>query len=113
MDDREYRERERYRREGVQNPAQARPVVRRSPRGYKRSDHRIWEDVCDALTDSDYIDPSDIEVRVEKGEVILSGEVNSRDEKRIAEDIAAFVRGVDDVRNEIRVRRAEEKKRAA
>src|SRR5262249_60892996 len=60
----------------------------RGPRGYHRSDERIREDVNDRLTDDWYIDASDIEVSVNNGMVTLSGRVNSREEKRRAEDFA-------------------------
>lgn len=75
----------------------------RGPRGYRRSDERIHDDVCDRLTEDSRIDAFDIEVRVQNGEVTLSGNVKSRDEKRRAEDVAAAVRGVNDVTNELRL----------
>lgn len=74
------------------------------PAGYSRSDERIKEDVSDALTDHDDIDASEIEVSVKNGEVTLSGSVDVRYMKRFAEDVAERVRGVRDVRNEIRVK---------
>lgn len=76
------------------------------PRGYRRSDVRINEDVCDALTDDRELDASDIEVRVESGEVTLAGTVTDRYSKRRAEDVAATVRGVWDVQNRLGIRRA-------
>lgn len=89
-------------RRGMMQQAQFRG---KGPRNYKRSDSRIMEDVYDALTYQDDLDATDVEVSVESGEVILRGEVNSRQEKRMAEDLAHNIRGVHDVRNEIRVRR--------
>src|SRR5690606_11858476 len=47
----------------------------RGPRGYKRSDDRIREEVCDCLTDDDRLDASNIEVTVKDSEVTLSGYV--------------------------------------
>jgi osmotically-inducible protein OsmY len=76
----------------------------RGPRNYKRSDSRIEEDINDYLTDNDYLDASDIFVEVSNGEVILSGTVDSRYAKRLAEDIAEDVSGVTNVENRIRVR---------
>ena len=76
----------------------------RGPKGYQRSDDRILEDVCDRLTYSD-VDASEIEVRVQNGEVTLSGSVNDRADKRRAEDVAEEVSGVRDVHNNIRVHR--------
>jgi osmotically-inducible protein OsmY len=75
----------------------------RGPKNYQRSDERIREDVCVRLTDHPEIDASEIEVRVDGGEVTLSGEVDSRPVKRIAEDVAHSVAGVRDVHNQLRV----------
>jgi hypothetical protein len=79
------------------------PYYGRGPRGYQRSDERIREDVCDRLTDAPDVDASDIDVHVAKCEVRLRGHVNTRTEKRRAEDIAEQISGVNDVHNEIRV----------
>lgn len=76
----------------------------RGPAGYNRSDDRIKEDVSDALTDHEDVDATEIEVTVKSGEVTLSGTVEARYMKRLAEDIAERVRGVRDVRNELRVK---------
>lgn len=76
----------------------------RGPRGYRRSDARIHEDVCDRLTDDDYLDATDIEVQVETGIVTLSGTAEDRRAKRWAEQLAERVVGVSDVINQIRVR---------
>jgi hypothetical protein len=73
------------------------------PRNYRRSDDRIREDVCELLTDDDEVDASDVEVNVSDGVVALSGTVGDRGAKRRAERIAESVRGVRDVRNELRL----------
>lgn len=75
----------------------------KGPRGYTRSDDRIREDINDRLSDDPFIDASDIDVKVESCNVILSGEVDSRDDKRRAEDLAERVSGVTNVENRIRV----------
>jgi osmotically-inducible protein OsmY len=75
----------------------------KGPRGYARSDERIREDVNDRLTDDWQVDASEIEVNVSNGEVTLSGTVNTRDEKRRAEDLAENVSGVRHVQNNLRV----------
>ncbi len=83
------------------------------PRGYQRSDERIFEDVNDRLTWHGELDATDIVVDVEDGVVTLAGEVNSRREKRIAEDTAESVPGVWDVDNRLRVKdrnRAEDRR---
>ena len=76
----------------------------RGPSDYRRNDERIREDVCDELTDDSHLDATHIQVKVENGEVTLTGTVTSREQKRRAEDIAEGARGVSDVRNELRVR---------
>ena len=76
----------------------------RGPRDYRRSDERIREDINDRLTDHAYLDAYDIEVMVSQGEVTLSGTVESRRDKRTAEDIADSVSGVKNVQNNLRVK---------
>jgi osmotically-inducible protein OsmY len=73
------------------------------PRGYRRSDSRIREDACEALTEDSYLDASNIDVSAQDGEITLSGTVTSRADKRRAEDLAEAIRGVRDVHNRIRV----------
>jgi hypothetical protein len=51
----------------------------------------------------DDVDASEIEVRVEKGEVTLVGTVQTRSMKHQAEDLAEAVPGVSDVHNQLRV----------
>jgi osmotically-inducible protein OsmY len=76
----------------------------RGPKNYRRSDDRIKEDVNDRLSDDYYIDASDVEVMVTSTEVTLTGTVNSREDKRRAEDIAESVSGVTNVENRLRVK---------
>jgi hypothetical protein len=76
----------------------------RGPRNYKRSDERIREDLNERLTRHPDLDATDIDVRVTNCQVILMGVVEDRRAKRLAEDIAEDVWGVDDVRNELKVR---------
>jgi len=80
----------------------------KGPKGYRRSDDRIQEDVNEALSQHSEIDASEIEVKVSNGEVTLSGTVTDRQSKRLAEDIAERCSGVQDVRNDIRVQRESE-----
>src|SRR5690606_37571196 len=75
----------------------------RGPRGYKRSDDRIREEVCDCLTDDDRLDATNIEVSVKDGEVTLTGYVTERQDKRWAESLAERVAGVKEVQNSLRV----------
>jgi hypothetical protein len=60
------------------------PFAGRGPKGYRRSDSRIREDVCDRLTDAPFLDASDIDVTVTDGEVTLSGTVHYREENAAA-----------------------------
>ncbi len=80
------------------------------PKGYRRSDQRIREDVCDRIAEDGWADASDVEIDVHEGEVTLSGTVHDRRDKRRIEDIADDVPGVRDIHNRIRVRRAEQRR---
>lgn len=81
----------------------------KGPRSYKRSDERILEDINDRLFLDPYIDASDIEVDIDKGDVILKGTVEDRIAKRCAEDIVETVPGVKNVENRLRVAKAGER----
>jgi osmotically-inducible protein OsmY len=75
----------------------------RGPKGYRRSDDRIREDVSDRLTDDPWLDASNIEVEVRECEVVLKGAVDSREDKRRAENLAEAISGVRNVQNHLRV----------
>lgn len=75
----------------------------RGPKGYRRRDERIHEDVCERLMHDRFIDASEIEVLVENGEVTLRGHVASRGLKYRVEDLAESVSGVAQVRNELKI----------
>ena len=75
----------------------------KGPKGYRRSDDRIKEDVCDALERHSEIDASEVEVDVAEGVVTLSGTVESRQIKRMAEDLIDGLTGVSEVKNDLRV----------
>jgi osmotically-inducible protein OsmY len=75
----------------------------RGPRNYTRADERIRDDVNDRLTDDGWLDATEIEIKVTSGEVILTGTVNSREDKRRAEDVVEAVSGVKHVQNNLRV----------
>jgi osmotically-inducible protein OsmY len=81
----------------------------RGPSNYRRSDERITEETNDRLTDHDELDAEDIEVNVTGGEVMLTGTVDSRESKRLAEDLAESVAGVTQVQNQLRVSRRDER----
>lgn len=77
----------------------------RGPKGYRRSDERIREDVSDRLTDDSWLDANGIEVAVADGDVTLTGSVRSREDKKRAEALAESVTGVDNVQNNLRIDR--------
>jgi len=79
----------------------------KGPKGWKRSDERIKEEVSEALYRAHDIDASDIDVTVKEGTVTLSGTVDSREAKRAAETCVERLSGVEDVTNEIKVRKSE------
>ena len=97
------RERDRNRQYGRGDWRPGRGYAGRGPKGYRRTDERIGEDVNDFLTEDAEVDATDIEVKVEDGVVILTGRVDDRRQKRVAEDLAERVSGVRDVHNQIRV----------
>jgi osmotically-inducible protein OsmY len=79
----------------------------KGPKGYTRSDERIKDDINDRLSDDSFIDASEIDVTVENCEVVLSGTVDSKEEKRRAEDIAERVSSVKNVENRLKVKNRE------
>lgn len=79
----------------------------KGPKGYRRSDERIHEDICEALARDPDIDARDLEVIVREGEVTLTGSVEDKWMKRAAEDVTEGVHGVRDVQNWIALRRRE------
>lgn len=88
---------------GRRDAPKPRPDIRgRGPKGYTRSDDRIRDLVCDALTDAPDLDAGGIEVVVDKGEVTLDGTVSDRAGKHYAEGIIAEVGGVRHVQNNLR-----------
>ncbi len=78
----------------------------RGPKSYQRSDDRIREDLCERLMQS-WMNAENVDVQVRGGEVTLLGTVDSRAEKRAIEDVAESVLGVNEVHNQLRVRRAD------
>ncbi len=81
------------------------PFLRRrdlGPKGYRRSDERIRDEVCERIGRSG-IDAREVEVTVDGGEVTLVGWVEHREDKRALEDLADDVFGVADVHNQLRL----------
>ena len=83
-------------------PRQSRASYRGlGPRGYVRSDQRIYEDICDRLTENPFIDASDIAVSVRDRTVTLTGSVDNILALHHAEGMAREVAGVADLRNDL------------
>jgi hypothetical protein len=102
--DRSYESRERY-RPSFDDTSRTKSYSGRGPKGFKRSDERIREEVCELLTRDHSIDAEDIEVDVKEGEVTLSGSVPDRRMKHMAEDCVERALGVREVTNNIRIKR--------
>lgn len=73
------------------------------PKGYRRADDRILEDVSEALTRHPEIDASEIDIGVKGGIVTLKGEVETKRMKRLAEQTIEYLPGIADIHNELRV----------
>ena len=78
----------------------------KGPKGYRPSDERLRERLCERLTDDPFIDATDINVAVANGEATLSGEVATRRMKFSVEELVANTPGITNVENSIRVRRS-------
>ncbi|MBL4918901.1 BON domain-containing protein [Szabonella alba] len=76
----------------------------KGPKGYRRSDERIHEDVCDLLGHDDKLDASGISVTVAGGEVTLDGFVDTRMARRWAEDCVEACSGIGHIQNNLRLR---------
>jgi osmotically-inducible protein OsmY len=75
----------------------------RGPKGYRRSDERLKEIICERLTEDPFIDASDVSVDVSNGEVTVQGAVQVRAQKHAIEDLIADVSGVTEIHNRIRI----------
>jgi hypothetical protein len=79
------------------------PYTGVGPQGYQRSDQRIEDDINNRLTQHGRLNASNINVDVNNGVATLNGSVDTRKEKRLAEDIVDSVPGVMDVHNNLKV----------
>ncbi len=79
------------------------PFVGYGPSDWQRSDENIREDVNERLTLHGHLDARQVHVQVDNGVVTLTGNVPSRREKRLAEDIVDSVNGVQDVQNQLHI----------
>lgn len=90
---------------GAQPLPRYKEFIGKGPKGYSRSDALIQEDVSQRLSHG-YLDASEIEVSVKDGEVTLQGMVNSKHDRRLAEDLVEECFGVKDVDNRLKVPRS-------
>ena len=62
------------------------------------------------MTHHGYLNAEEIEIEVNNGQIILKGTVDSRQAKRLAEDIAESVAGVSQVINQLRIKQQGDEK---
>lgn len=80
------------------------PFGGRGPQGWRRTDARLREQVCEALSEDAALDASGLEVEAADGVVILRGDVPSDTDRRHAEQLARRTPGVREVKAELEVR---------
>lgn len=90
----------------VHQIAPAQNMRGRGPKGYRRSDARAQEILCEQLTDDPRIDASELEVEVREGRVALRGSVPDRWMKFAIEDLVERCLGTVEVDNQLRVHRS-------
>ncbi|MFL5472842.1 MAG: BON domain-containing protein [Gemmatimonadales bacterium] len=71
----------------------------------RRSDDKIYKEIRELLTNSPDLDASEVELHVESGEVTLTGTIDSRDARWLAEDLVNSLTGVREVNNRLKVAR--------
>ena len=81
-----------------------RSLDRDKPRGLRRSDEQIMDEIESLLDQQGQVDASAIQVDVKDGIVTLSGNVGSSLEMRRVEGIVQNVLGVSDINNELTLR---------
>jgi osmotically-inducible protein OsmY len=69
------------------------------------SDEQIWEEVTEQLTRHPDIDATEFEVAVNEGHVTLTGRVDSREAKWLAEEVVRAISGVADLHNKLKIAR--------
>jgi osmotically-inducible protein OsmY len=78
-------------------------LIGKGPKGFTRSDERIQEEVNERLAHG-FLDASEIEVKVQNGNVTLTGTVASKESKRLVEDLLEDVGGAKDIDNRVKVK---------
>jgi osmotically-inducible protein OsmY len=75
----------------------------RGPKGYRRSDERLREIICERLTDDPFIDASNVTIEVRDSVVTVQGMVHARQQKYAIEDLIGDVSGVTEIHNQVSV----------
>ena len=75
----------------------------RGPKGYRRSDERILEDIYEHLLSTHHLDTSDVRIEVHDGTATLTGTVPERRMKHAIEDLIHGLRDVREIENRLRV----------
>jgi hypothetical protein len=74
------------------------------PEEQRRADRRIEAEARERLAGHDRLGSSNIEIRVQAGEVVLAGRVEDAEVRHLAEDALRGISGVKAVYNRLRVR---------
>ena len=81
------------------------PESPRNTPSNKPSDDLLYEEACELLWASPFVDASDIQVTVDDGFITLNGTVIDRGQKRAAEDALKDLSGVNDIFNYLTIDR--------
>jgi hypothetical protein len=81
-----------------------RSFVGLGPRNWRPSDKKLKERVCEVLTRSHEVDPTEMNVKVKDGVAYLSGTIKSRGMKRVAEDLVGSIPGIIDVFTNLQIK---------
>jgi osmotically-inducible protein OsmY len=84
---------------------QARRQTNSGPRGRRRSDESLAEEIREILTADPELEATDIEVEVEGGAVTLRGLVVDSDARLLAEELVETLPGVREVHNRLKADR--------
>lgn len=79
------------------------PHSGKGPKGYRRTDEKILEQINEALTHHPGVDASEIEVSIKNAVVTLSGTIESRQMKQMAEECVEEISGVNEIKNDLRI----------
>ena len=84
---------------------QARRQTNSGPRGRRRTDESLAEEIREILTADPELEATDIEVEVEDGAVTLRGLVVDSDARLLAEELVETLPGVREVHNRLQADR--------